>query len=762
MQRLISRERPFLSVLAAVLLTTATPWLAAAEPGAPPSPHNPSATVAQRPRIGLVLSGGGARGLAHVGVLKMLERERVPVDAIAGTSMGAIIGGMYASGMTATEIEQRMMGLDWDELFSQRVSRRLLSQRRKEEDYDIATAIELGFRDGRFRAPPGAVSSRGLESLLRDFTLPVRHIDRFDQLPIPFRAVCTDMETGDMVLMSRGDLALAMRSSMSVPGVFPSTEVDGRLLGDGGLVRNLPVEVARAMGVDLLIVVNIGTPISSRDNLQTVIGQTGQMINILTDQNVARSLSAMQPQDVLINPDLGGIGSSDFNQAIQIVALGESAAQVHGKRLATLALSEADYATWRTARRAPPQPTQIIREVAYAGVVNARPEHLSAQLLSAPGTVFNPEAAARDVRRFAASGDYARTDYRLLPLEGGDAKLVFDLQEKPWGPDYLHAGLNLSTDFTGRGEFALNILHNRHWLTPSGTEWRNRVQIGESPLVYTELYQPINRTIGVASDWFASGYAGAERLSISFYDRNGGHQLGQLRRGVAQFGLDLGQPWGSLGEIRLGYVHRVGRTLPILLSEDYEGTVNTEIWQEVGVRGRLVVDQLDHTNFPTQGYRFYLDGMVGERRHDVRERMGRVEADATLAYSVGRHTLSLYGEAKASDSNDNAVVGQYGLGGFHHLSGYQTGQVSGNALLYGRAGWYMRLSETPVFARGLFVGGTVEAGDAWQRHSISDIASLRTGFSLYVGADTGIGPMYLGVTWAPRGDAGLILHIGRP
>ncbi|HEX2009996.1 MAG TPA: patatin-like phospholipase family protein, partial [Roseateles sp.] len=218
--------------------------------GSPPS--------GERPKLGLVLSGGGARGIAHVGVLKVLERERIPVDVIAGTSMGAIIGGLYASGMSAAELERELLPLAWDRVFASRVERQQLSQRRKEEDFEFSAVMELGMRDGEFRAPQSTLSSRGLEILLRRFTQPVRQVQDFDKLPTPFRAVATDMESGQQIVLASGDLALAMRSSMSVPGLFSPVEWQGRILGDGGLVNNLPVDVARSLGAQRLIAVNVG------------------------------------------------------------------------------------------------------------------------------------------------------------------------------------------------------------------------------------------------------------------------------------------------------------------------------------------------------------------------------------------------------------------------------------------------------------------------------------------------------------------------
>jgi NTE family protein len=186
--------------------------------------------------------------------------------------MGAIIGGLYASGMDAERLEKELLSVNWDEVFASRVDRPLLSQRRKEEDFELSPVLEFGMRDGELRAPLGALSGRGLESLLRRYTLPVRGIRDFSQLAIPFRAVATNMETGQPVILGSGDLALALRSSMSVPGVFAPTEADGRILGDGGLVNNLPVDVARAMGADIVIAVNIGTPLSNRDALSSAPG----------------------------------------------------------------------------------------------------------------------------------------------------------------------------------------------------------------------------------------------------------------------------------------------------------------------------------------------------------------------------------------------------------------------------------------------------------------------------------------------------------
>jgi NTE family protein len=717
------------------------------------------AAAQDRPRIGLVLSGGGARGLSHVGVLKVLEQERVPIDAIAGTSMGAIVGGLYASGMSATELESALRSLDWTEVFARRVDRQQLSQRRKEEDFEVSPVLEFGMRDGELRAPTAAASSRGLETLLRRYTLPVRNVTEFDLLPIRFRAVATDLETGGAVVLARGDLALALRSSMSVPGVFPPTELDGRLLGDGGLVNNVPIDVARSMGVDVLIVVNIGTPLAGRETLNSAVGITAQMINILTEQNVQRSLGTLGARDILVAPPLGPLSSADFEKSPLAIAAGELGAAAVLPRLRALSISPEAYAQWQAEHPRRRRPEATIDFVAFEGTTLTNPSRLAAQLESQPGTPFEVRRAERDARALAASGDYVRADYRLVSHHGSDG-LVFDLEDKPWGPNYLRLGIDLSTDFAGRGSFNLKLSHNRHWLTDAGTEWRNRLQIGAVPLVFTELYHPLKWTIGLSNDWFVAGYAGAERKLGTLYDPEDGTELARYRRTTVAAGIDLGQPWGRFGELRIGLATQRIRARPTLVAapaEDLEGAV---ILRETGLRLATVIDQLDFANFPTRGFRVVADLRVGEGSGEGRFRS--LDASVLAVTTFGAHTLNLYGLARGASAQQRDAIGRYELGGFHQLSGYRDGQLLGDYVLFGRAGWYMKLPYAPVVARAFFVGATAEVGNAWATREEFKLGKVRTGMSVYVGADTGFGPLYLALTHAPRGSSGVALFLGRP
>lgn len=733
---------------------------AAAAPTSAPSPA--------RPRIGLVLSGGGARGLAHVGVLKVLERERVPVDFIAGTSMGAIIGGLYASGMGAEALERELLAIDWNGLFASRVARPELSQRMKEQDFELASAFEIGLRDGELRVPLGTVSSRGLESLLRRFTLPVRTVRDFDRLPIPFRAVATDMETGQPQVLREGDLALAMRSSMSVPGVFAPTEVNGRILGDGGLVDNLPIEVVRAMGADVVIAVNIGTPLASRETLDTLLGMTAQMINILTEQNVQRSLAGMTPRDLLITPQLGTLSAADFVRTRDFIQLGEIQAQAQVLQLGDFALDDAAYRTWAAARPRPEVTEPRLDFVRFQGAQITRPERLADQMESRPGAAFDATVAERDVRRLVASGDYTRVDYQLLSTPAGEEGLVFDLEEKSWGPNYFRVGLDLSTDFSGRSDFNIRIGHVRRWLDASGAEWRNLVSIGAQPGWRTEWVRPLGWSTALGSDWFVAPNAAIERREVVTYADPEGPQSGRLRRTSLRAGVDLGQPWGGFGELRLGvYTQRWDDKL-LIRSADFPGREERSSRREIGLRLRAVVDQLDYAYFPQAGYRLVGEVAAGQlRNHDAASGRGtqdfsRVELNANIATTMAvRHTFNLYASTLLAGQATPQGQGLYALGGFQNLSGYRPGQVEGNYLVFGRATYYYRLTP-PALTRGFFAGASLEAGNAWTARRDIDAGDLRSGASVFLGADTGLGPLYFGLVWAPRGEAGLYLLLGRP
>ncbi|MGY0197387.1 patatin-like phospholipase family protein [Leptothrix sp. BB-4] len=732
-----------------------------------------------RPCVGLVLSGGGARGLAHVGVLQVLEERRIPVDLIAGTSMGAIIGGLRASGLSADQLEQVLQGLDWEALFANRLPRESLPPRRKDEDQEISPALEIGLaRDGTPMLPLGPVSSRGLELLLRRHTLAVRGVSDFDRLPIPFRAVATDMESGSAVVFDRGDLAQALRASMSVPGVFPPSDVQGRLLGDGGLVDNLPVDVARRRGADVVIAVNVGTPLAGRESLGTVVGLTAQMINILTEQNVQRSLATLRPgQDVLVAPALGALTSADFGRSRELIARGREAANAAWPQLLALALPDERWLALQARRQRPEPVAAPITSLRFEGADVSQPQQQADALASRPGLAFDLDRVEADTRTLSATGDYLHADYRLEDLPAGTG-LVFSLVEKPWGPDYFRLGLEMASDFAGRGDFNLKLGHNRHWLSSSGTEWRNRAQIGSVPRWFSELYQPLGSVSASGAQAFTALQIELERRRLDVYQPIAPEQdsaaavlVARHARTAGRFGLDVGRTLGPLGEWRIGLASL--RELEIAeLTRDGAASATTrderERTRERGLRAQLLVDQLDHVSFPRSGYRVRLQAEAGRRLlrpegvDDRTESYRRLELDGQRVVSRGAHTVDA--GLRWRQASQSPLLGRqaYTLGGFHNLSGYAVDQLDGNATLLARLTWTLRLNTQPVLTRGFFAGATLEAGNAWRDAASADLRQLRPGSSAFLGADTGLGPLYFGATWAPQGSPGLFLRLGRP
>ncbi|MFO0227366.1 MAG: patatin-like phospholipase family protein, partial [Gammaproteobacteria bacterium] len=335
-----------------VLLLALVPLVGAASAAhADAAPVAPAA-AGERPRVGLVFSGGGARGGAHIGVRKVLEAERIRIDAIAGTSMGAVVGGLYASGLSAAEIESLMFSDEWRDAFREPGPRDRRSFRRKSEDRNFLVNFPLGIEAGSFRLPKSLIGGQRLTQALRKCTLPVAAVRDFDKLPTPFRAMATDLETGDAVELGGGDLVTALRASVAAPGVFAPVDIDGRLLVDGGLANNLPVEVARAMGVDVLIVVDVGFPLRKRAGLESVATITNQMLAIAIRGGSDAQRRLMRDGDILLEPLLGEASTFDFEVLSRAAGLGEEAARGALGRLAGLRSDARDYAAYVARRSA--------------------------------------------------------------------------------------------------------------------------------------------------------------------------------------------------------------------------------------------------------------------------------------------------------------------------------------------------------------------------------------------------------------------------
>lgn len=732
---------------------TAPPVLAPADPNTAVAPRPLPPHPDGRPRICLVLSGGGARGAAHIGVLKVLEELRVPVDCIAGTSMGSLVGGAYATGMSTADMEKLVGGLTTDAIFKERPPRQDLAIRRKIDDHTNLFTPEIGVRSDGLLLPKGVVSGVQLETVLRQLANAPGYRD-FDSLPIPYRAVATDLVAGTPVVFSEGELANVMRASMSVPGAVAPTEYQGKLLVDGGLTDNLPVDVARAMGADVIIAVNLGTQLMKREELTSLIGVTGQMLNILTEQNVRTSLASLTPTDILILPELGDFSAGDFNHLPKTIPIGEAAARRQADRLAALALPPDQYAQLRTAQRAlPPPDLRPVDEIRFSPLHRVSPAFAAATMETKPGQPITQETLDRDMRRLFGTGDFEHVNYRFLE-EPGKRVLGVDAIEKTYGPNYLRFGLGLSSDFRGDAYFNLLASYRRTWLNSLGAEWRNDIQVGQTSSLVSEFYQPLD----TRQLFFVAPRIELERRPVNIFSGSTRFAQYDLRR--TDFAFDVGSQFTKYGEARLGVVigHESASlsTGPAVLAPPVSGV------DRRAIEARLLFDQLDNINFPRFGYGGTLNVFASQGGMGATDTYTKGEFTATGAYSVGNNTLSM--AIRAGSNIGGPGLPRYDLfqwGGFLQQSGYSTGQLMGGNIQFARLVYYNKLVHQ-TFLDGVYAGASLEAGRVGAPLVPGSPTGLLKSASVFLGVDSPVGPFYLAYGRAGNGQYAFYLFLGKP
>ncbi len=720
---------------------------------AAPPPAFAQSAEAARPRICLVLSGGGARGAAHVGVLKVLDELRVPIDCIAGTSMGSIVGGAFASGITVKEMELTLGEMTTDRLFNEKPPRRERSIRRKADDFTNLFRVEIGVRDGELLLPQGIVSGVQLETVLRSLSRAEGYRD-FDRLPIPFRAVATDLVTGKPVVFSRGELANVMRASMSVPGLIDPVEIDGKLLVDGGLTDNLPVDVARAMGADIVIAVNLGTPLMKREELGSILGVTGQMINILTEQNVGRSLAALKATDILILPELGDFSAGDFDDLLKTVPIGAAAARKVADRLSPLALPPAQYAALRQRQLAvAPPDLRPVDAIHFPGLTRVNPAVLAADMETRIGQPLDPRTLDRDLQRLYGTDDFEHVNYRIVE-ETGKRVLSVDAIEKSWGPNYLRFGLGLSSDFSGDAYYNLLASYRRTWLNSLGAEWRTDLQVGRTSRAFTELYQPLD----VRQYFFVAPYAEAERRQLAIFNDDQRLAIYDLRYG--RVGFDLGSQFTRYGELRLGLLWGSVRASVDTGPSSLEPDPNKA--DQAAIRGRLFFDQLDNANFPRAGYVGNLEVFNSQTALGATANYTKWTLDGTAAHSFGDHTFNLGLRLGGRIGADPLpAYDQFNWGGFLQQSGYRTGALLGQSIAFSRLVYYNRLARFTLLP-GIYAGLSLEAGRVGSPLIPGNQTGTLLSAAAFLGLDSPIGPVYLGYGRTDAGFSSFYFYLGRP
>jgi NTE family protein len=712
-----------------------------------------------RPRICLVLSGGGARGMAHIGVLKVLEEMKVPIDCIAGTSMGAVVGGLYASGMTAAQIESTMRSVDWQEAFRDAPPRRDLGFRRKQDDRNFLVRLPLGLKHGQILLPKGFIQGQKLQETLRQLTLPFSNGTDFDLLPTPFRAVATDLLTGNAVLLDKGDLSIAMRASISAPGLFAPVETGGLVLVDGGLAENLPIDVARQMHADILIVSDVSFPLQSRAALDSALSISNQMLAILVRKDADRQRATLAPSDILIEPILGTTSSTDFTSAAGTITAGETAANAMRVQLDSLRVADAAYHGY-LARRAAREPgLPRIKFVRVDEQSKRYEKTIMAEMQPLVGKPLNVDAVGERITELYGLGNFETLDYALVSKGEGseeESGLEVRARRKSWGPNYVRFGLNLEDDFQGNSRYNAAARFILTELDSLGAELVTDVQIGSDPKVAAEFYQPLNAT----RSWFVAPSVRVEARDLFIYDKD--VEIAEYRDREAEADFDIGRTLGNWGEIRAGFHRANGSTRvrlgdPSLVQEQYN---NGEFFF------KFSYDRLDNLHFPRDGQTFSFQWDANRTNLGGDTAFDKIQADWLMARSAGRNTVLLWtsaGSVVGGHINPLVVPDLFSLGGFFNLSGLAPTSLFGPNYAIARAIYFRKIGRggEGFFEFPAYIGMSLEAGNTWETRSAMNFGSTHKDASLFLAFDTYLGPVYLGSGYDTAGHSAYYLFLGR-
>lgn len=706
----------------------------------------------KRPKIALVLEGGGAKGFAHVGVLKVLEEHRVPVDFVVGTSMGSIVGAAYSSGRTIAEMEQVLSETDWDGLFNETPPRREVHYRQKAgREREIYGDTKIGIKDGEIITPLALVQGQNVEPVLQRLFGKVPSTVSFDSLPIPFRAVAADIETGDAVILKQGNLATAARASMSVPGFFTPVEIDGRVLVDGGITNNLPVDIALASGADIIIAVECKDHLRTREKLNGPLAISGQIVDLLLERSTQNALKLLRSQDLHISIELGTYGSTSFGDAAAIMELGAEKAKTMSAQLDALAVSAEEYAAYAQRRTGSPEYAPILDYVRIEGSSGETETELKKTFEKVLGKPLDRAAVEEELTAAVQTGVYQKMTYEI-EQKGDSNGLLVRTERKEWLKNFARLGFTIEDDFEGGSNYNLAVETRMNEINSLGGYLDVQLEAGKSPLALLELYQPL---------FEGSRFFIAPELSISKQQvllREDDTITADYQRYEQTFALKGGYSLGKFGELSAGWRRgqgeidrRIGD--PTLSNFDYEiGEFFT----------RLAIDQFDNPDFPTEGYRGAITGVASREDFGGESDFERTSATASVPLTYGQTTLLL--NAEAGFAADDLPIERFSsFGGFFDISGFEQRSLIASDFWVYRTAMYYRIAEggSALFPFGGYVGWTAEYASL--RSSVSGIpdnTSIWAG-SVFLGGDTPILPVYFGYGLSDDSENSIYFNVGR-
>ncbi len=695
-----------------------------------------------RPKIGIALGGGGALGLAHIGVLEWLEENRIPVDYIAGTSMGGLIGGCYATGMSAKEIEIFLKTIDWNRLFDSVPPIKNVDFRRKEDRRSYSTELEMGFKNYSLKLPQGLTGYR-ISLLLSRITLPYSSICNFDELPIPFRCVASDIVNYEPMVMNDGSLVEAMRATMAVPVVFTPVERNGRILIDGGIFDNVPTDVAKKMGAGVIIAVHLDpNKGKSRDSKNSLV--LLNTVDAIVESNSQRSLEI---SDVVIEPQWGNLTMISWKAIDQFMIRGYQAAAAEGDKLKKYSLSEEEWQKYIQQRNQRKRTINLAPERIM--VFGASPQNeavIKRSLQSHLGKPIDPLGLEEDLTNILGSSLYESLRYECQ-IQNGIPTLVIYAIEKPYGPPFINFAFNIEL---GDKQAAINprFRFTDFNVTVPGSELRTDIGIGSQIYFLTELYNPIG-----SSNIFVAPFVKFNQIELSNY--NNDYPINTYENNNSELGLDAGLSFGKTSELRIGYI--IGhQTLKQQFGEkaslDLDGGIRR-------VHLKWSFNNNDEMIFAKKGLDWNFEANWYESAPGSDSPFGQVEAQLIKFFPVGAKDM-IFTMLAAGDSFQGTPpwAQQFRLGGPFRLGCYNINELSGSNYLLEDIGYLKFLGELPISSRNFYLGLWYENGGVFESWSEQD---LKSNLSVGLITTTILGQFYVGYSYGEEGRQSFNLMLGR-
>ena len=726
----------------------------AASPASAPVPAGQGMTGAAgpRPRIGLVLGGGGAKGAAHVGVLRALDEMHIPIDCVVGTSMGALVGGTFAAGMSAVDIEQAIRLISWKNAIAFEGRRTKEPMHRKLSGVTYSNNLEFGFRDNRLTPPAALIGSQNIDQTIELLVSRNQGTTDFNRLPIPFRAVATDMQKGEMAVLDRGNLARAMRASMSVPGVFAPVQIDQRLLGDGGLTRNLPVDVAREACADVVIAVIVPTPAPTLAELQSPLTMAARTLEIMISANEQQQIDSLGPGDVLIAVPMGEIGVSSFEQVSAAIPLGRAATLEHRNALQRYSLPAEEYDAWRAAVTRGEPGTVTLASVRIDGVARVNPEYVRETLRLGVGESVTRKSIANHVNDVYALGDFDTVRYTLSgPPEAASLDVV--VAERQAGPNEIRFDIGLYMGTDTNAAFTVGGDYLRTWINSRGGELRGSASLGQTTGLDLSVYQPLDR----AHKWFIEPGVTAQRTIQGIYDD--GDAVADYAFNSAWGFLDAGRVFGTNAELRAGLRsggESVKREIasPTLEQVDWEGYGGTSL--------RYTYDNRDSAYLARSGLLTRVDYFQSVDWLGAASDYQRLEGMVAYAVPVGTSVAQLRAAGGSSLGSSLPPYDLFQLGGPVSFPGFAIGELRGQGYWTVSTTYLKRIAEiSDLFGQALYVGATLTAGAMDDQFDYPGAGTLYSG-ALLLSGRTPLGPVTMSLAGTSQGDWQLMFDLGRP